>query len=171
MKRKDYLLFLTVLLVLALIVSTYSLWNCRKENERLIRGIYTDSFHSILILADMPGSLEYSLTNNASDAFLRLQLIRYAEHAWILEKAFYEMYAHTGNGKYYRLGSAMSNIGDFLGDVANNNPKEMRNRLQGKIKVLKNLEKPLKELTKYQTPGSIPKTLSEKLFNLSEELW
>jgi cell division protein FtsI/penicillin-binding protein 2 len=84
---------------------------------------------------------------------------------------FYEIYAYTGDRRYYLLGSAMSNVADFLGDVANEDPKKMKGRLQEKIGVLRELGKSLKELTKYQTPESIPYNLAEELFNLSEGLW
>jgi len=68
MKRSE--VFLTTLLIFVLLGSTYSLGNRRKERESLLMGRYIDELKDARGLADVGGTFEHLLRENASDELI-----------------------------------------------------------------------------------------------------
>ncbi|ASJ02459.1 hypothetical protein A3L09_03915 [Thermococcus profundus] len=170
MKKKRTLKIIALLLAIALLAATYAWAGCRKKNERLVESVYLDSLRSRLVLSDMADFLEHSIEHNASDAYLRLQLIRYEENVLSLGNVFSELYDLTGERKYSTLSEALSSVDGFLTDVSNDEPEKMRTRVKDNLEALKRLQELFKELSKYQKPEEIPESLAEELLNASREL-
>jgi hypothetical protein len=158
---------IALILVIALLTTTYGWWECREKNERLADDLYINSLHSRLVLSDMADFLENSIENNATSDYLRLQLIRYGEHALFLRNTFSELYDLTHEEKYSTLSTATSNLNDFLSDVSNDDSMRMRTRVKNNLGTLKKIQELFKELSKYQKPEEIPESLAEELLNAS----
>ncbi len=157
--------FKLVLIVLCMALVTYTCIVCEKRNEELLQDIYVNSLHSTLVLSDMADDL-----NHSNNSYLRIQLIRYAEHANVLEHVFSELYTQTKERKYYLLFTATSDIDNFLIDVSNDNYAEMVKRVKENVDTLKRIGVLFKELLKYRKPEDIPEGLAMELFNASREL-
>ncbi|MET1102042.1 MAG: hypothetical protein ABWW69_06180 [Pyrodictiaceae archaeon] len=157
------------LLVVALAASAYAWIECREENRRLVESIYYP-LDSVLVLSGMADFLEYSIGHGAANACLRLQLIRFRDHAGFLSKVFSGLYGLTHEKKYDLLYTATETLYDFLIDVSNDEPARMRARVKDSLGTLKSLQELFKELSEYRRPEEIPESLARELFTASQEL-
>ncbi|ASJ00430.1 hypothetical protein A3K92_02500 [Thermococcus gorgonarius] len=170
MMRKNLAGFLVVLLVLALLLSSYSLWNCRKDEESLLKALYLYGLKDARELSDVGGTFDYLLRENASDNLIVTYAHAYSIRAEHLQDTFGLLQAYTDDERFQLMFSAMSNYHLFLQVVSFSNSTTRKVLIGKNLETLKELDNLMKNVTKYQSPNDLPEELVEEILHTSEEL-
>ena len=171
MNKKNRLLGLVIpLFLVASAFSTYSWWQCREDKREMLVSVYTEFEINRWELEHMGEGFEYLLQGNASGNVLLLYTRGYRDHAYVVKDTFEVLYLYSGEEKFWKLRTAMTNLGDFLNTLSNRPPEERMEGIRENLETLNGFDALFKELNRYQDPFDIPTGLAEEFFNTSEQL-
>ncbi len=158
-------------LAVALLVISASLGYAYHEKMAEVddakNGLISVSNTALFCLEEI-NALGIMLENNASNDVLRERLGRYAYCSVIMEKAAFSLYLLNGDGRYWRLHVAASNLEIYFHTAMNSqNPRE---KISDNVERINEISREINAILQKGGVKELSDAQAEKLFNLTQSL-
>jgi len=160
------LIIITVLLIISASLG-YAYHEKRTEVDDAKNGLISVSNTALFCLTDI-GALEKMLENNASEEAVRERLGRYAYCSMVMEKAALSLYLLNGDGRYWRLHVAASNLEVYFHTAMNSqNPRE---KISDNMELINAISREINAILQKGGVKELSDAQAEKLFNLTQSI-